>query len=38
MEANMRNYEMPNLEIIAFDCEDVITSSNEMPIVPAEGA
>lgn len=30
-------YESPEMEIITFEVEDVITNSNETPIAPGQG-
>lgn len=31
-----KEYESPEMDVINIEMEDVITDSNEMPIVPAE--
>ncbi len=34
MELKNKTFEMPKAEVIIFDNEDVITSSNETPALP----
>ena len=29
----MEKYETPEIEVIAFECEDIITTSYELPII-----